>query len=169
MILGGKVKFFGLNLLLAASLLLGCQTTKKNEVVEVKTESTAASGAVEPMVTSEEVSGPQAGDELEPIYFKYNSAAIEKDAVEILKQNVRDLTKNLAAQIQIEGHCDPRGSPEYNFHLGERRASAAKSFLVKMGIDASRIRIISYGEDKVDGKSEASFAKSRRASFVYLQ
>ncbi|OQW54415.1 MAG: hypothetical protein A4S09_05930 [Proteobacteria bacterium SG_bin7] len=148
--------------------LLGCQSAKKDDAV---VESSGSMGAVSSPVNMavEEVSGPQAGDELEPIYFKYDSSKVEGNAFAILKQNAMDLKKNGATTVQIEGHCDPRGSDEYNFHLGEKRASAAKSALVKMGIEPSRIKIISYGKDKVEGHSEALYAKSRRASFVYLQ
>lgn len=148
--------------------LLGCQSAKKSETAEETTAAVAPS-APEPQVSTEEVNGPQAGDELEPIYFKYDSSRVEKSAMETLRQNALDLKKNTSANVQIEGHCDPRGSDEYNFHLGERRASAAKNALMQMGIEASRIKIISYGKDKVEGTGEAVYAKSRRASFVYLQ
>ncbi len=149
--------------------LLGCQSVKKSETTEGTAGSVGAASAPEPQVAIEEVGGPQAGDELEPIYFKYDSSKVEKGAMETLKQNALDLKKNASANVQIEGHCDPRGSDEYNFHLGEKRASAAKNALVKMGIEASRIKIISYGKDKVEGTGESAYAKSRRASFVYLQ
>lgn len=149
--------------------LLGCQSAKKNTSEPAQEKAAGAASAPEPKVTTEEVSGPQAGDELEPIFFKYNSAAIEKDAVETLKQNAMDLKKNPNVQVQIEGHCDSRGSDEYNIHLGEKRASAAKNVLVKMGVEPQRIKIISYGKDKATGNDESVWAKSRRASFVYLQ
>jgi peptidoglycan-associated lipoprotein len=147
--------------------LLGCQSAKKEADTPKETPAAVAS-TPEPQVTTQEIKGPQDGDELEPIYFKYNSSAIEKDAVEILKQNASDLQKNPSVQVQIEGHCDSRGSDEYNFHLGEKRASAAKQVLVKMGVAPTRIKIISYGKDKA-GTSESVWSKSRRASFVYLQ
>ena len=69
-------------------------------------------------------------------------------------------------RLEIEGHCDEQGTSEYNLALGERRAGAARDFLVTMGIDASRIDTISYGEEKPEdpGKTEEAWAKNRRAN-----
>jgi len=70
--------------------------------------------------------------------------------------------------IQIEGHCDSRGSIEYNLALGERRAKSVKAYLVSLGIEANRLNIISFGEEKplADGDTESAHAQNRRANFV---
>ncbi len=153
-------------------LTLACQSNKPKEAA-VASDAPVAGSVAEPTpnITSQEVDdGPQAGDELNPIYFDYNSSNITSGAVETLKRNAEQLRKTPKTSIQVEGHCDQRGSDEYNFLLGERRATAAKNFLVKMGIESGRIKIISYGKDKPadGGTSEAAYAKSRRASFVFL-
>jgi peptidoglycan-associated lipoprotein len=73
-----------------------------------------------------------------------------------------------SAAIQIEGHCDERGTVEYNLALGERRAQSVKNFLSQLGVDGARLSTISYGEEKpvVQGHSEDAWAKNRRAEFV---
>jgi len=77
------------------------------------------------------------------------------------------MKKNPGAKVQIEGHCDERGTPEYNLALGQRRADSTKKYLVNLGIDGSRLSTISYGEEKPadPGHNEAAWAKNRRAVF----
>jgi peptidoglycan-associated lipoprotein len=78
------------------------------------------------------------------------------------------LKQNGNARVQIEGHCDERGTTEYNLALGERRANAVREFLMKMGIPKSRIDTISYGKERPSdmGHDDAAWAKNRRAVFV---
>jgi peptidoglycan-associated lipoprotein len=75
---------------------------------------------------------------------------------------------NKGAVIQIEGHCDERGTVEYNLALGERRAQSVKNFLTQLGVEAARLSTISYGEEKpvVQGHAEDAWVKNRRAEFV---
>jgi len=75
------------------------------------------------------------------------------------------------AKVKIEGHCDERGSAEYNLALGERRAKSAMQYLVTLGVKADRVSIISYGKEKpaVDGHDDAAWAKNRRAEFVIIK
>jgi peptidoglycan-associated lipoprotein len=86
----------------------------------------------------------------------------------VLQQNGDWLLGNPQYNIRIEGHCDERGTIEYNLALGERRASAVRDYLVSLGVDAFRIRIVSYGEeDPADpGHDEAAWARNRRGVFV---
>jgi len=100
----------------------------------------------------------------EDIHFEFDSAVLTPDAQEILKTKAEWLNNNPNVKSTIEGHCDERGTLEYNLALGERRASGAKSFLVDLGIPASRLTAISYGEERpVDpGQNEAAWAKNRR-------
>jgi peptidoglycan-associated lipoprotein len=105
---------------------------------------------------------------IQNIYFDFDKSSIRPDAREILKANTEIFTKNSNAAIVIEGHCDERGTAEYNMALGERRAQEAKKYLVNLGINASRIETISYGEEKPadPGQGEAAWAQNRRAQFL---
>ncbi len=104
----------------------------------------------------------------EDIHFEFDSAVLTQDAQEILKTKAGWLQNNPNTKSTIEGHCDERGTLEYNLARGERRASSAKSFLVDLGIPASRLTTISYGEERpVDpGQNEAAWAKNRRGHFT---
>jgi len=103
----------------------------------------------------------------EDIYFEFDSSALTGDAVSRLKRKAAWLEANGGVDVMIEGHCDERGTNEYNMALGERRAQSAKAFLENMGVDASRLSTISYGEERpVDpGHNEEAWAKNRRAHF----
>ena len=102
------------------------------------------------------------------INFDFDSSIIRPDAREILKVNADFLLKNRAASIVIEGHCDERGTAEYNMALGQRRAQETKKYLVNLGIKESTIRTISYGEERPldPGNTEEAWAKNRRAHFL---
>ncbi|MDZ4660858.1 MAG: peptidoglycan-associated lipoprotein Pal [Pseudomonadota bacterium] len=104
------------------------------------------------------------------ITFDYDQSNITKQGKELLSKNADWIKKNPNSVIQIEGHCDERGSVEYNFALGERRAKVTKDFLAGLGVDGSRLRIISYGKEKPldKGDNDSAFAKNRRANFVPL-
>ena len=113
--------------------------------------------------------GTPSGD-LRTAFFAYDSYALRGDAREALKYNANWLKEHGSATVQVEGHCDERGTTEYNLALGERRANAAKDYLQKLGITASRITVISYGEERPSdpGHDESAWAKNRRAAFVLL-
>lgn len=112
----------------------------------------------------------QAAAELETVYFAYDSYKLSSESREQLKRSAEWMKANASASVQVEGHCDERGTTEYNLALGERRANAAKDYLVRLGVDPSRLSIISYGEERpVDpGHDEAAWSKNRRAAFVLL-
>ena len=102
------------------------------------------------------------------IHFEFDKSELTAKAQQILKKKAGWLEKNPDEDVLIEGHCDERGTTEYNLALGERRAQAARDFLINMGISSSRISYVSYGEEKpLDpaGNPEA-WAKNRRAEFV---
>ncbi len=105
---------------------------------------------------------------IQNIYFDYDKSNIRSDAREILKANAGIFTKNSSAAIVVEGYCDERGTAEYNMALGERRAQETKQYLVNLGINASRIETISYGEERpLDPRStEESWAQNRRVQFL---
>ena len=110
----------------------------------------------------------QAIPELATIYFGYDSFSLDGSAKAALKANADWLKSNSGRSVQVEGHCDERGTEEYNLALGERRAAAVKDHLVSLGVPASQVSTISYGEERpaVQGGDESAWSKNRRASFV---
>jgi peptidoglycan-associated lipoprotein len=106
--------------------------------------------------------------ENENIQFAFDSWELSPAAQALLKSKAAYLSAIPSVSVTIEGHCDERGTTDYNLALGDKRARAAKSFLVDLGIQANRIRTISYGEEKPldPGKNEAAYAINRRAQFV---
>ena len=107
---------------------------------------------------------------LKRIHFDFDKYNIRPDYAEILKQNAVVLKKFPTVKIQIEGHCDERGTSEYNLALGERRASSVKRYLVSLGVDEKRISTISYGEERPldPNQNEEAWTKNRRAEFIIL-
>jgi peptidoglycan-associated lipoprotein len=105
---------------------------------------------------------------IENIYFDFDKAFIREDAKPILKNVAAVMKKDKAAKMLIEGHCDERGTSEYNMALGDRRANSAKKYLVGLGVDRNRLMTISYGKEKpIDpGHDEQAWAKNRRAAFA---
>jgi len=106
--------------------------------------------------------------DLVDVYFDFDKYAIRPRDAEILDANARWLRANADARILIEGHCDERGTEEYNLSLGDRRAKAAVDYLVAQGIAAARFVTISYGKERpqCSDHSEACWAKNRRAHFL---
>lgn len=104
----------------------------------------------------------------ENIYFDFDSATLLPAAQDILSQKAAFVLSMSDASITVEGHCDERGTDAYNMALGERRAEAAKAFLVNLGVNPSQINTISYGEERPadPGNTEEAWAKNRRAAFV---
>lgn len=106
--------------------------------------------------------------ELADIRFDYDKFNLKDEARAILKKHAEWLNSNKGVMVVVEGHCDERGTAEYNLALGERRANAAAKFLVDMGVDVKRIKTLSYGEElPLDpGHNETAWAKNRRAHFA---
>jgi peptidoglycan-associated lipoprotein len=107
---------------------------------------------------------------LKDIHFDFDKYDIRSEDTEILKENAALLMKYTKVKIQVEGHCDERGTNEYNLALGERRANAAKKYLLSLGISTDRISSISYGEERPldTGHNEEAWSKNRRGHFVIL-
>ena len=105
---------------------------------------------------------------LKPIHFDFDKYDIRPADTEILKGNSAFLKKFPNVKIQIEGHCDERGTNEYNLALGERRANSTKKYITSLGITADRVSTISYGEEKPmdPGHNEEAWTKNRRANFL---
>jgi peptidoglycan-associated lipoprotein len=141
-----------------------CDEKKKNPPPPPPPEQKPA----EPAARSEAVPGPE---RLQTVYFGFNDASLTEEAKEMLSRNAEYLRQRPGLRVQIEGHCDERGSTEYNLALGERRAYTVKTFLIKLGVEAQRLEIISYGEENpADPRhNEIAWARNRRAEFRELK
>lgn len=105
---------------------------------------------------------------LQPAFFAYDASEVTPAAQAALQANAAILRKYPTWQVTIEGHCDERGTAEYNLALGERRALTARDYLISLGIAADRLRTVSYGKEFPfePGSNEGAWAKNRRAHFV---
>jgi peptidoglycan-associated lipoprotein len=145
----------------------------QKKLVDATPEPVVKEEVEEEVVEKEEVvvaPPPKISDEVmqEDIYFEFDKSTLTPAAQDNLLQKAEWLRENPDSTVTIEGHCDNRGTNEYNLALGDRRAESAKAFLVDLGIGASRITTISYGEERpVDPRNnEEAWAKNRRDHFV---
>lgn len=151
-------------------VIQGCATKKTaKDGVEAVGE-TAPGDKITPQTMTLDANGSDSGTiaGLSTIFFDYDQASITADARRQLAQNAEWIKSNNNVAVQIEGHCDARGTVEYNIALGERRAIAVKNYLVGLGISGKRLSIISYGKERpvAQGDSEDAYSKNRRANFV---
>jgi peptidoglycan-associated lipoprotein len=128
---------------------------------------------VPPMPSDDSISGKSLDDlnrdsPLKPLFFALDSAEVSEEGRTVLHENAALLKKYPTWSITVEGHCDERGTAEYNLALGERRALAAKNFLVSLGIPADKVKVVSYGKEFPfePGHEDAAWSKNRRAHFV---
>ena len=105
---------------------------------------------------------------LKPLFFEFDSSDIPVDGRAVLESNAAVMKQYSSWAVTIEGHCDERGTAEYNLALGERRAVAARAYLVSLGVSADRLRTVSYGKEFPfdPGHDEGAYIKNRRAHFV---
>lgn len=165
-----KKKFLVLTCMVSAmALLAGCKGKKGGDDLNQGTDSSGAgmestTGSGLPEIDENTIFGPSG---LQAVYFDYDSFSLRSDALEALRRNADMLSQLPNVIVQVEGHCDERGTQEYNLALGEKRALATREHLIKLGISGNRIVTISYGEeDPADsGHSESSWAKNRRCEF----
>jgi peptidoglycan-associated lipoprotein len=108
------------------------------------------------------------GGPLADIHFEYDSAELTDAARATLQQHAQWIKSHRAAKVTVEGHCDERGTTEYNLALGDQRARATREYLVSLGVDASALNAVSFGKERpIDTSSgEAAWAKNRRAHFA---
>jgi peptidoglycan-associated lipoprotein len=108
------------------------------------------------------------GGVLAPVYFEFDDFSLSDQAKAVLAQNAAWLMNNAQRDVIIEGHCDERGTDEYNVALGERRANSVKRYLISLGVNAAQLSTISFGEERpaTQGHTEEEWAKNRRAEFV---
>jgi peptidoglycan-associated lipoprotein len=173
------LKPVGLSVVLVAVLAIGGCSSKKNEAGAGGAGGAGANGGLgqEGMGGSslQQLQKGSLGSEgegpLSDIHFAYNESTVQPQDSDILKANADWLQKNPTAHVQIEGHCDDRGSAEYNLGLGAKRAQSAKDYLQTLGIAANRISTISYGKELPSCTEETDdcWAKNRRDHFVVTQ
>ncbi len=108
---------------------------------------------------------------LEPVFFVLDSSELDERGRHAVEANADMLARFPTWAVTIEGHCDERGTPEYNLALGERRALAAQRYLLELGLDAERVRTVSYGKEFPfdPGNDETAWAANRRAHFVITE
>lgn len=172
------MRFKILSLLAAMALVSACSTAPEDSADssgsgEATTSSTAdtssssSGSSVAPSTVDEVVAGSErdflinVGDR---VFFDFDRSDIRADAQSALAKQAAWLLQHPGVTIQVEGHCDERGTREYNLALGERRANAVKEYLVSLGVAADRIGTISYGKERpaVEGSNDESWAQNRR-------
>ena len=106
-------------------------------------------------------------NQLSPVFFDYDKSDIRADQMEVLQRDA-DVLKQISSKVQIQGHCDERGTEEYNLALGDRRARMVREYLNSLGIDAAKLDTISYGESRpfATQHNEDAWSENRRAHFV---
>ncbi|NIQ97886.1 MAG: OmpA family protein [Desulfuromonadales bacterium] len=157
-------------------LLAGCAGKKAVEDQEAKNTAPASEkqavaepeAAPQPESAKAEPSEPEATQAAQRIFFEFDSYQLTPESKQALSDNALWLKTQPQVRLVIEGHADERGSDTYNLALGEKRARIALEYLVDMGIDPKRIKVVSYGEEKaVQGAAdESAWARDRRAEFV---
>ena len=161
--------------LFGALIVTGCAKPQATDAMSDSTKDpspsiTQSDPPVEPIVDKQPAKTAQPPITLEQIRFAYDQAILSEQARTTLSANATILQLAPELKVSIEGHCDDRGSDEYNLSLGERRAQSVRAYLVSLGIAAQRLKTISYGEEKPldTANNEMAWAKNRRAEFKLL-
>jgi len=150
--------------LLALLIVLAPGCKKKGDTTPVTTAPPRISEPAPPPVIDDPVT---VSANLERVYYDYNASSLTSSARSALGTNVSVLKDHGDLKIEVQGHCDERGTTEYNQALGQRRAYSAKEYLVGQGVSPSRLTTVSYGEERPleRGGTESAWAKNRRAEF----
>jgi peptidoglycan-associated lipoprotein len=182
-----RKRLVGIMLMLCCAALVsgGCankemvkqdETLAQKEAVAVETTPTTPEPVpvAKDTVVKEEAVKDTSAETLNPfdtLYFDFDSYVLRQDARDALDKNFQWMKKNAANKVRLEGHCDERGSDEYNLALGEKRAKAAQNYLSTLGVSADRLSVISYGKEKPadPGHDEDAWAKNRRVEFVIVK
>ena len=180
------MKRFWVLFALVAFISFGCQkaATKPEAEQPAKEEKESAEKTPEKITEQKIASGKESVESQEKgtgameekegmfkdINFDYDKYNIKDEYKSVLKSLASWMAKNAGAKLSVEGHCDDRGTNEYNLALGDRRAKAVKDYLVSLGVSSSKVETISYGEEKplCTEQTEECWAKNRRAHFVVL-
>jgi len=131
----------------------------------------AADRAAADKLAAEQAALEAAKSKLKTIYFDYDSYTLRQEERDTLYSNAEYMLKKFKGKVKLEGHCDERGSDEYNLALGENRAKTALNYLLTLGVPEERLSIISYGKEKPvdDGHTEEAWAKNRRVEFTIVK
>jgi peptidoglycan-associated lipoprotein len=164
-----RVKVLGL--MAALLIVAGCETPPETTETDAGTGETAVAPPPPPPPTPPVARDPQevlvveVGDR---IFFDFDKSDLRPDAIDQLNRQADFLKANGSITVAIEGHCDERGTREYNLALGDRRAASAKQYLESVGVDGGRMESISYGKERpaVLGSNEDAWAQNRRAVMV---
>ena len=166
-----KMRLFALAVLASAALVVGgCASTQKTDGEGATvTDGSGTAGARSGKWSSGSLDDPSSPLSQRVLYFEFDSSELRSDSVGILRAHGEYLAANRNTTITVEGHCDERGSREYNLALGERRANSVKRFLEAQGVSGRQVSIISYGEERpaARGNDEQAWAENRRAVLVY--
>ncbi len=162
--------------LLASALLVfflaACSTTPKDTADSSGSGSTSTSSDVSSSAETTESASIEPGSQEDLIvnvgdrvFFDYDSSELDTDAQELLQDQVAWLKQYSDVSIIVEGHCDERGTREYNLALGEKRAQSVKNYIINLGISADRVSTISYGKERpaVVGSNDGAWAQNRRS------
>ncbi len=135
-------------------------STSSSDVSDTNSETEISSASIEP--GSQEDLIVNVGDR---VFFNYDSSELDADALELLQDQVAWLKQYSDVAVIIEGHCDERGTREYNLALGEKRAQSVKNYLISLGISSNRVSTISYGKERpaVIGSNDGAWAQNRRS------
>lgn len=164
-----------------AFVFAGCK--KKEPIPETIPDTTSppsTTGEAPPLVEQPTTGEPSTADifeectrQLQPVFYDFNRSEVREDQIAALQNNAQVLKSPQCGTVTvlIEGHCDERGTDEYNLALGERRADSAKDYLVSLGIPENRLSTLSYGESRpfAMGSNEDAWAQNRRAHFVAVR
>lgn len=157
-------------LLVASALVVGCSSNRKKTDAQANNAGGVQSESIDNTPMGFDPQGSDSGKiaGLNTVYFDYDKSAIKPAEKVKLDANAAWIKSRPNIKVQIEGHCDQKGSIEYNLSLGERRANAVKAALVKMGVKADQLSTISYGKEKLlsTEETDSAMTKNRRANFV---
>jgi peptidoglycan-associated lipoprotein len=178
--------FKGITLALPIVTMVACSSgpseeelaAERNRVVAAQAEADrkaeeakVQAGNMKPMLSPEEVMQKEKSALMDDqvVYFDFDRSSVGSKYYALLDQHAAFLVKNPGQSVVIEGHCDSRGTPEYNIALGERRAKSVETYLMNAGVSASQVSVVSYGEEKPIDTSgtTAAFAENRRGVLVY--
>lgn len=153
-------------------LVVGCGSNQPVDEEEVAAAETATKESMTSTAATEDAGRLAeiiAAIEGQKVFFEFDRSDVQSANFDLIKLHAEYLSLNTEAKVTIEGHCDERGTREYNLALGERRAMAVKNALISQGISADRVDVISFGEDRpaVADSNEEAWAQNRRAEFKY--
>lgn len=167
-----SIRIAAVLMMVAAVAVTGC--AKKKRITDESTIGGTGTGSEETLSEGGSLGrykrglGPEEDGVLKDVHFAYDSYDLDGSARDVLAANAEWLKENRRARTEIEGHCDERGTVEYNLALGAKRAKAVKDYLVSLGVAADRLSTISYGEELplCRDASEQCYARNRRVHFV---